>query len=174
MPSVDCASNQEVTILYTNHHGWLYEWLRRRLGCSDNAADLAHDTYLRVIDSGRFPSRDTARSYLMQVAKGLVVDRHRRKAIEQAYLDALAAHAAVIVPSPEEHLLAFEALVLIDSALNKLKPRIRETFILSQFEGQTYSEIALKLGVSVASIKKYMFDAIEACLDVLESDGKRR
>jgi RNA polymerase sigma factor (sigma-70 family) len=110
----------------------------------------------------------------MQVAKGLVVDRHRRKAIEQAYLDAIAAHAAVIVPSPEERLLAFEALVLIDSALNKLKPRIRETFILSQFEGQTYSEIALKLGVSVASVKKYMFDAMEACLDVLESGGRRR
>ena len=30
--------------LYLEHHGWLLGWLRRRLECSETAADLAHDT----------------------------------------------------------------------------------------------------------------------------------
>lgn len=169
MAAVDCASNQEVSVLYTNHHGWLYDWLRRRLGCSDNAADLAHDTYLRVIDSGRYPTQETARSYLMQIAKGLVIDKHRRKAIEQAYIDVLATHAEILSPSAEERMLALEALCQIDAALGKLKPKIREAFILSQFDGLTYSAIAIKLNVSVASIKNYMYQALEACLISLES-----
>lgn len=27
--------------LYSHHHGWLRAWLQRRLGCRDEAADLA-------------------------------------------------------------------------------------------------------------------------------------
>ncbi|HDU1659061.1 TPA: RNA polymerase subunit sigma, partial [Klebsiella pneumoniae] len=42
--------------------------------------------------------------------------------------------------------------------------KTREAFLLSQLDGLTYSEIALKLGVSVSSVKKYVAKAIEHCL----------
>lgn len=45
--------------LYLDHHGWLHGWLRRRLDCTDTAADLAHDTFLRLL--GAFPLHDTDR-----------------------------------------------------------------------------------------------------------------
>ncbi len=31
--------------LYTDHHGWLQGWLRKKLGDVHQAADLAHDTF---------------------------------------------------------------------------------------------------------------------------------
>ena len=67
-----------VADLYRSHHGWLHGWLRKRLGCAHQAADLAHDTYVRLIVSGRLPAPDQSRAYLTQIAKGLAVDFFRR------------------------------------------------------------------------------------------------
>lgn len=44
------ASSHPVAELYTDHHTWLHGWLRRKLGCSHRAADLAHDTFLRLLN----------------------------------------------------------------------------------------------------------------------------
>ena len=35
--------------LYAEHHGWLVGWLRKRLGNTDSAADLAQDTFVKVM-----------------------------------------------------------------------------------------------------------------------------
>ncbi|WP_269147395.1 sigma factor, partial [Herbaspirillum lusitanum] len=34
---------------YSSHHGWLFGWLRKKLGCTHNAADVAQDTFVRII-----------------------------------------------------------------------------------------------------------------------------
>jgi RNA polymerase sigma-70 factor (ECF subfamily) len=56
--------------------------------------------------------------------------------------------------------------------LDSLAPRVRETFLLSQFDGLTYSEIATRLGISVAAVRKYMFRAMEACFAALADDAR--
>ncbi|WP_437883700.1 sigma-70 family RNA polymerase sigma factor [Pseudomonas sp. LRF_L74] len=150
--------------LYSDHHDWLYRWLRQRLGCSHHAADLAHDTYLRILSSRQNPAAEQARSHLMQIAKGLVIDRYRRQSIEQAYLQAVAMQPEAMAPSPEESALIIEALVQIDCILSGLKPLVRETLLLSRFEGLTYSEIAKRLNISVATVRKYMLIAMQACV----------
>lgn len=170
MPAVELAPPHEVHSLYSHHHGWLYGWLRKRLGCSDNAADLAHDTYMRVLVSGRTPPPEQSRAHLMQIAKGLVVDQHRRRVIEQAYLDMLAHQPTALAPSGEERALVLEALTRIDAALDALAPKVRETFLLSQFDGLTYSAIAEQLGIAVATVRKHMLKAAMACFAVLGGD----
>ena len=168
MPIPTLALQQEVHTLYSNHHGWLYGWLRRRLGCSHNAADLAHDTYLRVIASGRTPAPEEARPHLMQIAKGLVVDRQRRQLVERAYLEALAQQPEACAPTPEQQAITVETLLRIDTMLGRLAPKVRETFLLSQFDGLTYREIAARKAISVATVRKYMLKAMEACFAALD------
>lgn len=48
--------------LYLDHHDWLAGWLRGRLGCSQDAADLAHDTYLRLLGRPRLDRRTLLKS----------------------------------------------------------------------------------------------------------------
>ena len=50
-----CDPRQQVHTLYRDHHAWLQHWLRRRLGNVGDAADLAHDTFARILDS-RLPA----------------------------------------------------------------------------------------------------------------------
>lgn len=158
---------QDMQVLYCSHRGWLHDWLRRRLGCSHHAADLVHDAYVRVMSSGRIPGPDQARPHLMQIAKGLVIDRYRRQQIEQAYLDTLAQLPEPIAISPEEHALTLEVLLRICAALDGLPGRVQQVFLLSRYEGLTYSAIAQRQGIAVATVRKYMLQASQACFAVM-------
>lgn len=57
-----------------------------------------------------------------------------------------------------------EAIERIDAMLDGINPRARSAFLLSRITGLTYPEIALKIGVSLSSVEKYMAQAIRHCL----------
>lgn len=153
--------------LYREHHGWLHGWLRRRLNCNQQAADLAQDTFLRLLAKDEMVDLREPRAYLTTIAHGLVVNHWRRKALEQAYLEELASRPEAFAPSPEERALAIEALVEIARVLDGLPPRVREIFLLSQIEGLTYSAIGSQLGVSVNVVQKAMIRAMAHCYKAL-------
>lgn len=161
-------SAHSVAELYADHHGWLHAWLRRKLNCTHRAADLAHDTFLRLLVSGRLPEPEFSRAYLTRIAKGLMVDQFRRRQIEQTWLDALAQLPEEHAPSPETRALLIETLIAIDAALNRLPALVREAFLLSQFDGLTYATIAERLGIAQATVRKYMLKATLACYAALE------
>jgi len=165
MSTVDVSILREVHALYHSHHGWLVNWLKRRLGCIHNANDLAQDTFLRVIDkSTTLAEVNEPRAYLSTIAHGLMVDYIRRKELEQAYLQAIASLPQRLVSSPEEQLVFIEALMHVDRVFNGLKPNVRHVFLLSKLEGMTYPEIAIKLGVSLRTVESHMADALRHVL----------
>ena len=84
------ADVQVLHTLYRDHHSWLQGWLRRRLGNGCDAADLAQDTFVRLLHAGNAANIREPRDYLATVARGLMVDFLRRRSLEQAYLEALA------------------------------------------------------------------------------------
>jgi len=156
---------------YADHHGWLNGWLRRQLGCSQRAADLAQDTFVRVLskDDDMAAIREP-RAYLHTIAKGLLINHWRRRQIEQAYLDALALQPEPVVPSPESQALIVETLLRIDAMLTQLPTRVRSAFLMSQLHGMTYAAIAAELGVSERMVKKYMAQAMLHCLMLVAED----
>lgn len=149
--------------LYAEHHGWLHGWLRKKLGNAGDAADLAHDTYLRILATGHLPAADDSRRHLTQIAKGLVIDLYRRRQIEAAYLDALARLPEAQAPSEELRALTLEALLEVDAILQGLAPKARAAFLLCRLDGLSYREIAAQLAVSVSSVEKYIAGALLAC-----------
>ncbi len=157
--------------LYVDHQGWLNGWLRRQLGCSQKAADLAQDTFVRVLskDHGLDAIREP-RAYLHTIAKGLLINHWRRKQIEQAYLDALALQPEAVMPSPESQALTIETLMQVDAMLTRLPHKVRRAFLLSQLHGLTYAAIAVELEVSERMVKKYMAQAMLHCLTLAEEE----
>ena len=158
-----------VTTLYREHHAWLGQWLRRRLSGAEQAADLAHDTFVRLIVSGRLPARSRSRAYLVQIAQGLVIDQYRRRQIENAWLETLAAQPTATAPSPEARLIIIETLMRLAATLDALPARVRDIFLKSQLDGLTYREIAAEFAVSVGTVRKAMLKATVACVDTMDS-----
>lgn len=167
MAAAEFALQQQVEILYTDHHGWLRGLLRRKLGNAFDAADLAHDVYLQLLRTGRVPPADERRRHLTQIANGLVIDLYRRRRVEAAYLEALALLPEQMAPSEEARALALEALVEIDAALNDLPPKARKALLLCKLDGMAYRDIAAELGVSVSSVEKYIAAGLLACYQAL-------
>jgi RNA polymerase sigma factor (sigma-70 family) len=153
-----------IDAIYREHHGWLLGWFRRRLGGASCAADLAHDTFVRLMVSRDAQRLNEPRAFLRTLAHGVVVNHWRRQDIERAWLDALAVLPEPLAPSPEERLLALQTLCHIDAMLDRLNPKARTAFLLSQLDGLAYAEIAAQLKVSERMVKKYMAQAMLQCL----------
>jgi RNA polymerase sigma factor (sigma-70 family) len=150
--------------IYREHHGWLLGWFLRRLSGGSQAADLAHDTFVRLITSRELAQVREPRAFLRTLAHGVIVNHWRRADVERAWAKAVAAQPELLAPSPEERMIAVEMLCRIDAMLNTLSDKARKAFLLSQIDGRTYAEIALELGVSDRMVKKYMAQAMLQCL----------
>lgn len=163
MSASEFSRTDFLNVMYASHHRWLVGWLRNKLGCPDFAADLAQDTFLRVMLAREYENIRESRAYLAAIAHGLVVDHVRRRELERAYLEAIAHLPEPEVPSPEIRLLLLETLARIDALLDGLAPKARTAFLLSRLEGLSYAEIAERLGVSLSSVEKYMAAAVRHC-----------
>jgi RNA polymerase sigma-70 factor (ECF subfamily) len=166
--SVSESASPTTEHLYSDHHGWLQGWLRRRLGNAADAADLAHDTFLRVMTSRRQPGEwgNEPRALLTHIAKGLVIDHWRRQDVERAYLEALAHQPEPQAPSPETGLLIIEALMRIDAMLTSLPACTRDVFLLAQLDGLTLQQIAEQTQTPLITVRRHIRKALLACMTV--------
>lgn len=160
---ISTVSSAPVDRIYRDHHGWLHQWLRRRLGGVHEAEDLAHDVFLRLITSGQAAGLREPRAFLTTLAQGMVANLWRRRAIENAYLQALAAQPQDLAPSPEQRALILEALCEVDALLARIPAKARRAFLLAQLDGCSQAEIAVELGVSDRMVRKYLAQAMLVC-----------
>lgn len=161
-----------ISDLYCEHHGWLFGWLRRKLGCAHNAADLAQDTFARILNAREsVASLREPRAFLSTTARRLIIDQVRRKHIENAYLQELALTAEALegFQSPEHILSTLEALEHIAFMLEGLHDNVRQTFVLYYLDGLTQSEIARQLGLSDRTVRKYLIQALLHCSHSLDT-----
>lgn len=170
MTAADYPAKNDVQTLYVDHHGWLKNWLAKKLGCSHQAAELAHDTFVRLLT--RPCSPDQPRAYLLTIARRLVFDNWRRRDLERAWLEELARYPEAVTPSEEERAIVMETLMAIDSLLDGLSAKARQAFLMSQLEGYTYANIAAELGVSISRVRQYMTQALTRCYLAAASESE--
>lgn len=163
MSSAPSALDQTVEGLYHDHHNWLTGWLRRRLGCPHNAADLAQDTFVKVMLARETPQLIEPRAFLTTIARRVLCNHLRRQELERAYYQALAALPEATAPSEEERAIILETLVELDLLLDGLPILVKRAFLLAQVDGLTHNEIAARLGISVATVKRHLSKAALRC-----------
>jgi len=150
-------------VLYGTHQGWLHGWLRRSVGCSQQAADLVQDTFLRLLVRDQPVDNRAPRALLARIARGLLIDHWRRDALERAYLEALALLPEASHPSPEVRYEALQSLERIAQLLEGLKPAVREAFLLYQLGGLNHAQVARQLGVSSRTVERRVAHALLHC-----------
>jgi len=150
---------------YLAHHGWVRAWLNRKLGNASDAADLAHDVFLRLLAKPRhFDSDGHVRAYLGAMSRHVCVDFWRRQEVERAWLEVLGSRPETFAPSEEHRAMVLEALQQVHAMLASLPDRVAEAFLLAQIQGFGYREIGERLGVSERSVTNYMARAMYQCL----------
>lgn len=159
-------STSSVDQLYRDHQKWLLQWLCKKVGNSEQAADLTQDTFIKILQT-----RDALlgihepRAYLRTVAQNLMFDQIRRKRIEQAYLDELAdmQYLLDVLPSVEQQVEILQAIEQICQILAQVSIKAQQAFIWHYFEGQTHQQIANQLHVSTKMVQKYLGQCLLQC-----------
>jgi RNA polymerase sigma-70 factor, ECF subfamily len=139
----------EVEALFRAYHQPLVRYLTRRLGDRDWAEEIAQETFVRALRQGDI---ENERAWLFAVATNLVRDEARKDARRRRHLELLTAEARAesMVEKPSE-LERAEDRALARKAIEALGERDREALLMKE-EGLNYEEIALALGLSVASV----------------------
>lgn len=150
--------------LYREHQPWLLGRLRRRLGNPADAEDVTAETFTQVVESGAAMELQEPRAFLTTIAKRILFHLWRRQDLEHAYLQTLMAQPEAVALSVEEQALLVEAIAQIDHALAHLPIPVKTAFLYSRLDGLTYPEIAGKLGVSLATVERYMKRALLQCM----------
>ena len=127
----------------------------RLLHDGEAADDVAQETFLRVwINRGEIQPGQL-RAYIFRVARNLVVDETRKRAVR-----ARALGVPLIMPRPDQVVERREQQRAIRHAVDGLPPRRREAFVLVYLHELSYKEAADVLGVSAATVKNHVATAL--------------
>lgn len=154
------APRDTLTLLYREHAPWLQAWIRRRLGCRQQAADLTQATFCRLLEQGCAEPPRAPRGLLATVARRLLIDELRHRDVEQAYADCHAAlHGDADRLTPERITEAAELLHGVLALLATLPANVRQAFVLRRIDGLSHEEVATALGVSTRTVKRHVAQA---------------
>ena len=163
MHSAHPAITHTVDGLFRAHNAWLTGWLRRRLGCPHSAADLAQDTFIKVLGARDTQQIVEPRAFLTTIARRVLCNHYRRQDLERAYYQALTELPESVAPSEEERAIILETLVELDQLLDGLPGPVKNAFLMSQVDGLSHGEIASALNISIATVKRHLNKAALRC-----------
>lgn len=162
--------------MLTRYYRELLSFCLRKSNDRDMAADLAQESYARVLalqQSGQAIFNPGA--LLRQVALRAKIDQDRRAEVRRHdELDALDEGRQPTMPrhlQPEEAYASSRAVEAYLAAIEALPPRCREAFCMYVFDGLPNREIAERMGVSLSMVNQYISRgklACAACREVLE------
>ncbi|HEV2399291.1 MAG TPA: sigma-70 family RNA polymerase sigma factor [Candidatus Sulfotelmatobacter sp.] len=139
----------------------LLNFIRRNAPDPDDAEDILQDVFYRLVEANRLLMPiEHITGWLYRVARNRITDLFRKKEpqnfsdIDAEDEDGLSFEDLLPSPDAGPDAIYVRKLVLdeLKRALAELPKEQREVFIAQEFEGQSFSEISEKTGVSVNTL----------------------
>lgn len=168
LPRAAGGERLSVEQAFRRYHGGLMNFLRRRLRSEEDAADVAQETYARLVHSYEDDlDPQTASTLIFRIAVNVANDLSRRRKTRHA-ADHCSADLVPLVseePSQERHIHARQQLDLLYEAIESLPPRCRQVFLLNRVDRMSYAQIARHCGISTSMVEKHVTKALAALRD---------
>jgi len=150
------------------YHRELLNFLWRQVNDRDTAADLAQESFVRVLAAQHAGQAVLdMRALLYRTARNLVIDQHRRNEVRRHDdLDALPEDQHPSAPQhlqPEDALAAQQVIRAYVATIEALPERCRKAFVLHVFDDFSHAQIAQQMGISVSMVEKHIVRAMVAC-----------
>jgi RNA polymerase sigma-70 factor (ECF subfamily) len=148
------------------YHDSLIRFLRQRLRVKEDAADIAQEAYIRMMQYEGSRKIQSPSSMLFRIAINVANDVGRYEQVhrvaDQLSIDGL--ELASHEPSAEREIAAREDLEILYRVIEQLPPKRRQVFLLSRVERMTYPQIAAHCGISVKMVEKHISQALAVCM----------
>lgn len=152
--------------LYELHFHKTYQYIRYMVSNAQLAEDLTQDTFLRIYKS-HTENVANFQTYIRQVARNLVYDYYRKKALIQWLPFKSAPEQQEFIYVPHEWLVQEEARKQLYEALQQLKPVQREVIIYRKIEELSIQETCDIMGLTAMKIANTQRSAMKALQQLL-------
>ena len=162
-------------VLLERHGQKIFNFIFRNLGNRDLAEDLVQEVFLRVVHSAAsFKEQSKFTTWLYTIARNLCIDaarkaRHRRIVVLDEPISRSDAEGATILdrapdlgPLPDAQVRDRRFRASLTKALEALPPEQREVFVMREFQGLKFREIADVVGIPENTVKSRMRYALDA------------
>lgn len=160
--------------LVTRHRQGVYNFILRYVGHRQRAEDVLQETWLKVVrSSSEYQPRAKFTTWVFTIARNLCVDSARKESYRKAdSLDAPTSEdgegraLGELVPdedgaSPDRAAHNVRLRPLLMKAIDGLPAEQREVFLLREYQGIGFKEIAEVTGVNENTVKSRMRYALE-------------
>lgn len=157
-----CLSGDDAAweALVRQHTRRVYGLCYRFTGKDSEAQDLSQDVFMRVFRAlaGFRSTEGSFATWLTRLTRNLLIDHYRRTRNERV-TDSIEEQLPRIEEGftarnrPDAALAGREASELLQGALAKLSPELRETIILRDLQEMEYREIAVVLSIPEGTVK---------------------
>jgi len=163
--------------LFKRYKGPIFTFLIRRCGNRDTASELTQEVFTRVIHrGGTFAHQSRFSTWIYTIARNAAVDharssRHRQHAsLDQTGDDhqALSERIPGNLPQPDRGSEAASLRDALAAAIDRLPEDQKEVFILREYHGMPFQEIAQVVDAKVGTVKSRMRYALESLRRELE------
>lgn len=153
----------------------VWRYLACQVGAGE-ADDLTQETYLRAIGAlPRFEGRSSVRTWLLVIARRVVIDHLRRRAVRPGIVDVPDWQALADRAGPDRDARSapaeFTDLAELELLLAGLSVERREAIVLTQVLGFSYAEAALICRCPIGTIRSRVARAREDLVAQAEEGG---
>jgi RNA polymerase sigma-70 factor (ECF subfamily) len=165
-------SGRSFARLYEEHIWHVYGYVAYRVNSREQAEDLTQATFERALKAWRRydPSRASEQTWLLSIARNVVIDGYRRNRVRVETLDEVdeREHPDLISPGPEPELGLSPEL---EAALQSVSQRDREVIALRFGGDMSGSEIAELMDLSLANVQQILSRSLRKMRERLEGAG---
>jgi RNA polymerase sigma-70 factor (ECF subfamily) len=158
-PSGIDISRELVAVLYRDQASALRRRLRARLGSADEANDVLHDAFARLLGARPTDGLRDPGAFLNRIVRNLLIDRSRRGKARPPHVP-IEEQSLAVRAAQDEAIEVEQMRNRYRELIASLPPRMREVFMLHRVEGLGYKEIAERLDISIRTVEWHIAEAI--------------
>ena len=161
---------EELVRRYRNDvYGLSYHFLRDR----EEALDVSQEVFIKAFRSlGRFRGDAGIKTWLLRIAANHCKDYFKKRRLSTVSMDAMPTQDFFPAPSdPGKELANTELGKAIQQALDGISPKHRTAFVLREFEGLSYKEMAEVMNCSEGTVMSRLHHARKKLQDKLSAMG---
>lgn len=158
------------------HYNELLGFFVRSVRDVHEAQDLVQQTFERMLSAGLAGRQaEQPRALMYQIARNLLVDRHRHLSVRlHDSDDALHHHPALPACEPEAMYAGMQRVQLLVATIEALPPRCRAAFVRHRIDGLSHAEVAAEMGISLNMVERHIMLAVATCRKALGDSPQAR
>lgn len=153
----------------------LLRYFSRAVQDKHEAQDLVQEAFGRVLAKvARGEAIEDLRGLLYEVARNLLIDRHRSLQVRnQVPDDTLSELPGPTSDDPSVRYAGLQRVHLLVRTIEALPPRCRQAFVLHKIDGLPQAQIAEQMSISLNMVERHIMLAIAACRKALGEERMR-